>query len=999
MAISGDRQSRAAAFEGEILPRGGLRPRLDDLRTRLDEIDTTLPREGVGKLFDEGALEGVEAAAALLDAYGSVVGTAAEGSADRRWLARGKPSAGQTRDAFDILLIAGFVSRLETMPENFGPLVTRLMFGNDPTTTLFRDVLLGNPVPEDEGLPWEDPSDSFHIPFDELNKRTCVRAVETSLTQIGIAAAGLPRPHPRAGAVITSIAPNPAAPGETVVIRGMGLGVADPTTSLMFGRKAATTTLWNGIEIHAVVPQLQGDCCVSIVEQAVAVGDNIGLLLEATAELSGALGECFGPAGAAGASRFSKIPFGLMAAEATCQPDRRNALWVGPPRIAVFSANDDVSGAYTWRPHKPLTLRWTVVRADSVGMTATPVAGTPPASMTPYVSSDALPRGSQSFAALDSVAPWRSRYTLSVTNRCGTSRADIDLQFLARIGVVAVSGGLRCSFQSGALTALGGLVETEPTIYGASGFGALSVRAAAANFRNTQPLRDFWGMLTTPYDFFAINGIVNQLSTVDGAKYRSFLSNARESSGIMALGFGTHAGSYLPIPEVNFGEIWWRNGLALGKDMTAESASEIGSAVGDSVLGVGEAAGSSFPWIALIVFALKVGVEFGVATDVHNKIVAALAQKGVRNPTGLMTAINGLVTAAGPVKPGVKLRIALGNLQSGDVNYATESGSIVAQPLGSQVASGSLTEALKASTSTPSWMPPVKIGTKHFVDGATIDPAPVDAVVDAGADHVYILQPNARFLAPINSFDDLGFLHAERRALQMRERGFLSASMAPHERWLRRDNGVPVVGDLRIGIDLIEATIDLADLDAFTADNGLIALWSDYGYLRAFDVLAPTIIFPDESQRDDRAALARQLASNSDNITAARYFCWAVEHDLNGSRRAWAEVSPHSEIVLVSSADGADDMRSTKRAIRRLIDERLRMVHDAPRTRGGRFPPIAAVPSNFADWFMSWEQHYWTEWFIYGASPWAELGGFGDGSGAIPAETPPAAIDTALFKP
>jgi hypothetical protein len=980
--------SRAATYEDEIRPRDGLRVSLGELRTRLDKFDSV------------PAVESVEAAGSLLEAYGDAVGAQAAGTADRRWLAHGEVPRQVSRDAFRVLQIAGLVTRLGSIPEDFGPLVTRLMFGSDPTTALFRDVLVGNPVPEDEGLPWDDPTGGLNVPFDELDQRGCIHAMQTSLTQIGIAAAGLPRPHPRTGAVITSVTPNPAGPGETVIVRGTGLGKADQTTSLMFGTEAATTTLWTDTEIHAVVPQVQGDVCVSIVEQAVAVGDSIGLLLEATATLSGTLGECFGAAGAVAGSRFGKIPFGLTTAEATCQPDRRNALWVGPPHIDVFSANDDASGAYTWRPHKPLTLRWTVTRADSIGMTATTMSGAPPSSMTPYVPSTALPHGSQSFPPLDSVAPWQIRYTLTATNPCGTSQANVDLQFLARIGVIAASGGFRCSFQLGALTAMGGLLETEPSVYGASGFGAVSARTAAANFRNMQPLRDFWGMLTTPDDFLANDTVVNQLTTIDGAKYKAFLTSARETSGILALGFATRGGSYVAAPPVDYGAIWWNDGTALFGSMTAVPSAEVGTMAANSLLGTVGTAAESFPWIALIVFAIRVGVDFGVATDVHNKLVAALAEKGVKDPTALMTAIDTLVTDAGAVKSGVKLRIALGNLESGDVNYANESGTIVAQPLGSLVATGSLTQTLKASVSTPSWLPPVKIGSIHFVDGATIDPAPVDAVVDAGADHIYVLQPNARFLLPIDSFDDLGFVPAEHRAMQMRERGFLSAAIAPHERWLRRENGVPVVGDLRIGVDLIEATVDLTGMDAFVADNGLVAIWSDYGYMRAFDVLAPTILFPDESQRDSRATLARQLAANSDNLTAARYFCWSVEHDLNGSLRVWVQLSPHTQIVPVSAPDGVDDMRSTKQAIRALIDQRLHLVHDAPRTKGGRFPPIAAVPSNYADWFTQWEQHYWgADWNIIGADPWAELFGWGDGSGHVAAATAPAAIDTTLLQP
>ena len=694
---------RQTIFETEILSRGQQRGALRELRARIDKIDPEFPRERVAELLDDRALEGVGAAGEFFTVYDGLARRSVEASADGRWMSRGKLPPEVAGDGFDLLLIAGFVSRTDGAPANFGSLVTRLMFGIDPTTALFRDVVLGKPVPEDEGIPWDDPLSPFGVPFDQFGQFPCVATLQESFTEIGLANAGLPRPHPREGAVITSIEPNPVATGETVTLRGTGLGVADATTVLVFGTSVATTTLWTDTEIRALVPQLQGDCCVSIVEQAVAVGDSIGQLLEASAELSGALGDCFGAAGVVAAARLNKIPFALWTPQATCQADGRNVLWVGPPRIDVFSANDDASGTYTWRPHKPLTLRWKVTHGDSVGMTPAPQSGTPPGSVTPFVPYDALPSGSLAFGALDSVAPWKLRYTLSATNRCGTSRANLDLAFVARIGVVAVSGGMRCAFQSGALLAMGSLVETEPTVYGASGFGALTVRAAAANFRNTQPLRDFWSTVTTQWDFYAIDLVVNQLSTVDGARYKSFMISARESSTLMALGFGDRAGSYLPLPEVNFGEIWWRNGLAFGADVTDEPAGDIKNMALQSLVGASE----SFPWMALIVFAIKVGVDTGVAVDVRNKVAAALARKGVRDPTALMTAIDTLVGAAGPVKGGVKLRIALGNLESGDASYASENGAIVAQPLGSVVASGSLTEVLRASVSTPSWLPAV----------------------------------------------------------------------------------------------------------------------------------------------------------------------------------------------------------------------------------------------------------------------------------------------------
>jgi hypothetical protein len=114
----------------------------------------------------------------------------------------------------------------------------------------------------------------------------------------------------------------------------------------------------------------------------------------------------------------------------------------------------------------------------------------------------------------------------------------------------------------------------------------------------------------------------------------------------------------------------------------------------------------------------------------------------------------------------------------------------------------------------------------------------------------------------------------------------------------------------------------------------------------------------------------------------------------------WVQLSPHTQIIPVSAPDGVDDMRATKRAIRELIDQRLHLVHDAPRTKGGAFPPISAVPLNYADWFMEWERHYWgTDWNILSANPWAVLGPWLDGSADVAAATPPPAIDTTLLQP
>src|SRR5580765_1345795 len=109
---------RQPTFEEEILPRGQQRSDLNDLRARLGKIDARFPRERVTELLDARALGGVEAAATLLNVYDGLAGRSVETSADRRWMSRDRLPSEVAADAFDLLLIAGFVSRTDTVPAN-----------------------------------------------------------------------------------------------------------------------------------------------------------------------------------------------------------------------------------------------------------------------------------------------------------------------------------------------------------------------------------------------------------------------------------------------------------------------------------------------------------------------------------------------------------------------------------------------------------------------------------------------------------------------------------------------------------------------------------------------------------------------------------------------------------------------------------------------------------------------------------------------------------------
>jgi NTE family protein len=53
---------------------------------------------------------------------------------------------------------------------------------------------------------------------------------------------------------------------------------------------------------------------------------------------------------------------------------------------------------------------------------------------------------------------------------------------------------------------------------------------------------------------------------------------------------------------------------------------------------------------------------------------------------------------------------------------------------------GSLVDAVLASSAVPALFPPVEIGGQHFYDGGLVDSVPLGRAVELGADRVYVLQ-------------------------------------------------------------------------------------------------------------------------------------------------------------------------------------------------------------------------------------------------------------------
>jgi hypothetical protein len=188
-------------------------------------------------------------------------------------------------------------------------------------------------------------------------------------------------------------------------------------------------------------------------------------------------------------------------------------------------------------------------------------------------------------------------------------------------------------------------------------------------------------------------------------------------------------------------------------------------------------------------------------------------------------------------------------------------------------------------------------------------------------------------------------------------------------------------------------------LTAVDGDVGLKNIWADYGYMRAFDVLAPQIMFPKAEDSMSLADTTQLLMKNSDLITALRYGCWWSECNLQGEDPLsyLPHVGPPSEIVSIPDGTAALPIRDGKMKIRQALVDRLGFVQKMAVGRTFPYPP--AVPGGASLWFQNFEHHPWIfDGFVANPmNPWSALSGFE--FGVVDAAPMPPALPNSLFNP
>lgn len=254
---------------------------------------------------------------------------------------------------------------------------------------------------------------------------------------------------------------------------------------------------------------------------------------------------------------------------------------------------------------------------------------------------------------------------------------------------------------------------------------------------------------------------------------------------------------------------------------------------------------------------------------------------------------------------GITLRIAVVALESGELRFVTEQGTMVDRenrPLPEDPVD--LVEAVKASCAIPMVFPPVRLGTENYVDGGVRESLPAAIAQDhLGVTECYaVVAGPSTGVAREDSYADKDMLSIVMRTTTM---------IMTDE--VQRDE---VVHAKASGAVVIEPEFDVHD--TLTIESGLVAIAIDYGHLRAAEA--------------HLGATAEEQAVTRDLIMLRREI-WRAEE---------AAFAPHS-----ATREDEERMRQVAR-ISGMKFELRDLVRAVPADR---------LPEDGEQWWRSWEQH------------------------------------------
>ncbi len=295
-----------------------------------------------------------------------------------------------------------------------------------------------------------------------------------------------------------------------------------------------------------------------------------------------------------------------------------------------------------------------------------------------------------------------------------------------------------------------------------------------------------------------------------------------------------------------------------------------------------------------------------VSTDLETIVHGAQQERSMFRPGPIVDRLLDpeVFDPAAVARSGVRLRIAVVALESGELRYVTEAGDLVDRenrPLEGE-RRVDLTEAVRASCAIPTVFPPVRLGEENYVDGGVRESLPAEIATDhLGVDTCYAVVAGPSGVSREESFDGRDMLSVVMRTT--------TAIMTDE---LQRDE---VAQAKAAGAVVIEPEFDVHD--TLTIEPGLVAIAMDYGYLRA----AETVLGSTAEER----AVTRELVLLRRRIWHAEEEALAPEAELGDARRL--------EVVT-----GITGLKFELRDLLRRVPE-------------GRLPPGAE------QWWRTWEHH------------------------------------------
>jgi IPT/TIG domain len=904
------------------------------------------------------------------------------------------------------------------------------------------------------------------VPLDEFLQTGCVRDVMSGLAKLGGIVAAVPRARPKTGAAINSIEPHAAVVGQLLTIKGSGFGDPKATdVEVYIATQHAPHITWSDAEITVTVPSgVSGDVCVSVLENVVldssAAGDAVVMAVEVGSTMIG----CFGISKVG--ERLASGTAALIAPKAECGP--LNHIWVGAPAIDTFVINDSSTSARI-RPGDVIELSWATRFADQVRLQAAVRSGVaPPAVLVPNAQVAGTDR--RRLGPSTSRLVWDVDYILTATNAAGFRQRTVRATGTFGFAMAFLGAGTRSIFHAGALEYLPLACATAPRAVSSTGLGALGALSAATTWGNTAPLIASWNTINAapipaPPQFarayYVMNSLIAEDATVRGAfdayeqgMYTRLLAAVDVSVNEAMLSYAdAPVIGDIPIAITDDETIlenkvieglkdagMWVTKNVIGPALEDGGVSDgdmgkvtapakavveeaiVGNAVQGGINGVGIALMNVNPVVAaafvVVADVVKGLVEGAFDIGKANALRAALAARALCGRAPLVTLIDDFITRTGLQgrTVGTSTGVALGAsmLESGEPAYV-DGFAYARTASGGTIGSLGWRDALLAVTAVPGALAPVTAGAVNLVDAAYTDVGPLEILQRGDVDEIVVVHGTCNLLPRVQSpdnFSTVGFLTLARRGERVRSASLALTGIEPDRFWKEVINQQDPTRR-RWKTRHVMPTIAMSNLYAFEHEPGLVSIWRDYGYMRAFDVMAPTLIHAgeDEASEDLRRELRDRLAVLSDLITGTRAAAWRLEHWIN--KVLPVESGPIDrrnppEVSIVNDGSNLLALRQLKTLICDQVRRRLQMVQLAEkvyRSSVSKWPGDAVPRPRFSTWFTEFEAHGYTFDNILSidptglgrVNPWLETIGFGVNDN-VPSATPPS-IAPSLFSP